>query len=346
MKAYKYRIYPTKSQQKLLLKHFGCCRFVYNWWLWVSKEKYDWCYNLCKKLTQFKKENIWLYDAPNQSLQQSLRCLDVAFQNFFKHGKKYPVFKKKSNIQKIHYVQDIWLRWNRIKVPKVWVVKCKVHRECKWDIKNITITKTASWKYYVSITTDCAERKPSWTWEVWIDMWLKELAILSNWVVYHNPKYLRKSQKKLKRLQRWLSRKQKWSSNKNKFRLKLARQYEKVSNQRLDFQHKVSRKIADQFWFVAMEKLNIKWMMSNHRLANSIWDAGWYQFKKLLSYKTKVVEIDTFEPSSKKCFNCWNVKQNLSLQDRIYCCDVCWYVEDRDVNAAKNILVIAKQTVG
>ena len=341
MKTFRYRIYPTKSQQEYLCKCFGCVRFIYNRWLWLSKDKYSSYYNLANGLKQLKKDNVWLKECWSQSLQQSLKHLDTAFQNFFKKRWWYPKFKKKSNIQTLHYPQFTSITDREIKIPKIWYIKCKFHRPCIWNIKSMTITKTASWKYYVSILTDCTERKPSWEWKVGIDMWIKEFAILSDGAVYHNPKYLKKSQKRLKRLQRQLSRKKKWSSNRSKARLRLARQYEKVANQRLDFQHKVSREIANKYWFVAMEKLNIKWMMSNHKLAYSIWDAGWYMFKTLMSYKTKVVEIDTFEPSSKKCSNCWNIKQNLTLQDRTYHCDVCWYVEDRDVNAAKNILSIA-----
>ena len=341
MKTFRYRIYPTKSQQEYLEKCFGCVRFVYNRWLWLSKDKYSPYYDLAKQLTKLKQENKWMYECPVQSQQQSLKQLDTAFKNFFKKQWWYPKFKKKSNKQTIHYNTNVYIKEWHVKIPKVWYIKCKLHIVCKGKIKNSTLTKTAGWKYYVSIVTDCTERKPSWVWKIGIDMWIKEFAILSDGTVYHNPKYLKKSQKRLKRLQRQLSRKKKWSSNRNKARLILARQYEKVHNQRLDFQHKVSRDIANKYWFVAMEKLNIKWMMSNHKLANSIWDAGWYMFKTLLSYKTKVVEIDTFQPSSKKCSNCWNIKQNLTLQDRTYHCDVCGHVEDRDVNAAKNILAMA-----
>ncbi len=342
MKTFRYRIYPTKSQQEYLEKCFGCVRFVYNRWLWLSKDKYSSYYDLAKQLTKFKRENKRLCECSCQSLQQSLKQLDIAFKRFFKKQCWYPKFKKKSNTQTLHYSQYTSITDREIKIPKIWYIKCKFHRPCLWKIKSMTITKTASWRYYVSILTDCTERKPSWVWKIGIDMWIKEFAILSEGTVYHNPKYLKKSQKRLKRLQRVLSRKKKGSSNRDKARLRLARQYEKVSNQRLDFQHKVSREIANKYWFVAMEKLNIKWMISNHKLANSIWDAGWYMFKTLLSYKTKVVEIDMFEPSSKTCSNCWNIKQNLTLQDRTYHCDVCGHIEDRDVNAAKNILAMAQ----
>lgn len=342
MKTYKYRIYPNKSQQEYLCKCFGCVRFVYNWWLWLSKDKYLWYKNLANQLKQLKKDNVWLKDCYSQSLQFWLKQLDNWFQNFFKKRWSYPKFKKKCSIQTLHYPQFTSITNTSIKLPKIWYIKCKFHRPCVWNIKSMALTKTASWKYYVSILTDCTERKPSWVWKVGIDMGIKEFAILSNGTVYHNPKYLKKLQKRLKRLQRQLSRKKKGSSNCSKARLILARQHEKVSNQRLDFQHKVSREIANKYWFVAMEKLNIRWMLHNHKLAGSISDSGWYQFKQLLMYKTKVVEIDTFEPSSKTCSNCWNIKENLTLQDRTYHCDVCGHVEDRDVNAAKNILAMAQ----
>lgn len=341
MKTYKYRIYPTKVQQEYLWKCFWCVRFVYNWGLSFSEERYIWKYALQRELKKLKKDNTWLKECHSQSLQHSIKQLDTAFQNFFKKKYWYPKFKKKGNIQCLHYPQYTSITDKEIKLPKIWYIKCKFHRPCLWKIKSMTITKTASWKYYVSILTDYSEWKPNWEWKVGIDMWIKDFAILSNWVMYHNPKYLKKSQKRLKRLQRQMSRKKKWSSNRNKLRIRLAKQYEKVSNQRLDFHHKVSREIANQFWFVAMEKLNIKWMMGNHKLANSIWDAGWYQFKTLLSYKTKVVEIDTYVPSSKRCSNCWAIKQNLTLQERTYYCDVCGHKEDRDINASKNILAIA-----
>ena len=342
MKTYKYRIYPTQKQQEYLWRCFWWCRFVYNWWLWLSKDRYPWYKQLSSELKNLKLSCPWLKEIYSQSLQYCLISLDDAFRNFFYLWKGYPKFKKKNNKQSLHYPQFTGITDKEIKIPKLWYIRCKFHRQCLWKIKSMTITKMPSWKYFVSILTDYSEQKPSWEWCVWIDMWIKEFAILSNWTIYSNTKWMIRSMKKFKRLQRWLSRKQKWSSNMNKFRIKLARQYERMFNQRNDFQHKVSREIANQFWLVAMEKLNIKGMIKNHKLANSIWDVWWYKFKTLLSYKTKVIEIDTFKPSSKTCFNCWNIKESLWLNERTYHCDVCWYIEDRDINAAKNILAMAQ----
>lgn len=147
--------------------------------------------------------------------------------------------------------------------------------------------------------------------------------------------------RRLKKQQRRLSRKQKWSSNKTKQRLVVARLHEKVSNQRQDFLHKTSTTISRRYEIVCLEKLNIKWMMKNHCLAQSISDVWRGMFKTMLQYKTIVKEIWTFEPSSKTCFNCWTIKKDLTLKDRTYHCDVCWYSDDRDLMASKNILAMA-----
>lgn len=341
MKTRKYRIYPNNEQIQKLSQNFGSARFVYNWGLWLSKEKYPWRINLANQLKEKKKELPRLKDCYSQVLQQSLKNLDSAFQNFFKKKAKYPNFKKKSNTQSIRYPQFISITDTHIKLPKIWLIKCKFHRKCKWKIKSMTITKTATNKYYVSILTDYVEQKPSNTKSVGIDVWLKEFAVLSDWQAISNPRFLKKKLRKLKRTQRRLSRKQKWSNNRKKFRLILARQHEKVSNQRQDFLHKTSTAIAKQYWIVCVEKLNVKWMLKNHCLAQAISDVWWYQFKTFLQYKTNVVEIWTFEPSSKKCSKCWNIKTNLTLKDRTYHCDVCWLEIDRDLNWAINILAMA-----
>lgn len=341
MKTYKYRISPNKEQIQKLSQNFGSARFVYNRWLWISKEKYPWRVNLANQLKEKKKELPRLKDCYSQVLQQSLKNLDTAFQRFFKKKSKYPNFKKKSNTQSIRYPQFTSITDTHIKLPKIWEIKCKFHRECKWKIKSMTITKTATNKYYVSILTDYTEQKPSGVWSVGIDVGIKTFAVCSDGQQFENPKYLRKAMRRLKKQQRRLSRKQKWSSNKTKQRLVVARLHEKVSNQRQDFLHKTSTTISRQYWIVCLEKLNVKWMMKNHCLAQSISDVWWGIFKTMLQYKATVKEIWTFQPSSKTCFNCWAIKKDLTLKDRTYHCDVCGYSEDRDLMASKNILAMA-----
>lgn len=303
---------------------------------WGSYSRYD----LQKVLTGIKKELHWLGECNTQSLQYSIKNLDDAYKRFFKWLSKYPKFKKKSNHQSITYPQRTSITDTHIKLPKIWLIKTVFHRPCLWNIKRMTIIKTPTNKYYVSILTDYEERKPISSESVWIDVWLKSFAVLSDWTTIDNPRFLKKKLRKLKKLQRMLSRKQK-SSNRKKFRLVVARQYEKITNQREDFLHKVSNSIAKQYWVVAMEKLDIKWMLKNRNLAQAISDVGWYKFKTFLAYKTKVVEIDTFEPSSKACSRCWWVKENLTLSDRIYHCDSCQLEIDRDLNASINIKTMA-----
>lgn len=341
MKTFRYRLYPNKIQEEKLAQNFWCARYIYNRWLWLSKERYTWCYNLQKLLKEKKKELPRLKDCYSQVLQQSLKNLDSAFQNFFKKRAKYPNFKKKSNTQSMRYPQFTSITDTHVKLPKIWEIKCKFHRECKWKIKSMTITKTATNKYYVSILTDYTEQKPSGVWCVGIDVGIKTFAVCSDGQQFENPKYLRKAMRRLKKQQRRLSRKQKWSANKIKQRLIVARLHEKVGNQRQDFLHKTSTIISRQYWIVCLEKLNVKWMMKNHCLAQSISDVWRGMFKNMLQYKTTVKEIGTFQPSSKTCSNCWNIKKELKLSDRTYHCEACWMDMDRDLNASINIKAMA-----
>lgn len=341
MKCYKYRLTPNAYQKQLLAQNFGCARMIYNWGLWLSKEKYPWRVNLANQLKEKKKELPRLKDCYSQVLQQSLKNLDIAFQRFFKKKSKYPNFKKKSNTQSIRYPQFTSITDMHIKLPKIWEIKCVFHRECKGKIKSMTITKTATWKYYVSILTDYTEQKPSWVWSVGIDVGIKTFAVCSDGQQFENPKYLRKAMRRLKKQQRRLSRKQKWSANKTKQRLIVARLHEKVSNQRQDFLHKTSTTISRMYEVACLEKLNIKWMMKNHCLAQSISDVWRWMFKTMLQYKMEVKEIWTFKPSSKTCSNCWNIKKDLKLSDRTYHCEACWIEIDRDYNASINIKAMA-----
>lgn len=297
--------------------------------------------SLSYEIPTLKQEAEWLKTSQANSLCLWLKNLWVAYSKFFTKSSWYPKYKKKQNNQTVSYRQNIHIKWSHIQIPKVWLVSAVIHRECLWKIKMATIEKTASWKYYVSILTDYEIEKPTTNGQVWVDVWLKTFAVCSDWQEFDNPKFLKKTQKKLKKQQRRLSRKQKGSNNRDKQRLVVARLHEKVSNQRQDFLHKVSSSIASEYWLVAMEKLNVKGMQKNHRLAQAISDVGWYKFKTFLQYKTNVIEIGTFQPSSKKCLKCWNIKSDLTLKDRMYNCDNCGYSEDRDLMASKNILAMA-----
>ena len=334
---------PTKQQEQQIVQMIWCCRFVYNKWLAESKEKYIWKFNLIKQIKDWKKEYIWLKQCNSQSLQQSIINLDKAYQNFFKKRSRYPKFHKKEKWWAVHIPQHITLDDWILKVPKM-KLKIIEHRELKGNIKNCTIIKTATWKYYVSILTDYVEQKPTLAWIVWIDVGIKEIATISDGTIISNPRRLQKSMRKLKKQQRWLSRKVKWSSNRNKQRIIVARIHEKIANQRKDYLHKATTKLATNYKTVVIEKLNVKWMMKNRNLSEAISNVGWWMLKEMLKYKVEVIEVNP-RNTSKMCSNCGNIKEQLKLSDRIYTCDTCSLELCRDYNASLNILARATVTI-
>ena len=360
-KSYVFRIYPTEEQEELINKTFGCCRYVYNYFLAKSIEDYktkgksNSCYDNIRELTQLKKELTWLSDVDSSSLQQSLKNLDTAYKNFFRRVKQgktpgFPKFKKKStgeSYKTVNYNQiTIPIKNNKIKIPKLGYLKIKQDRSVEGIWTSMTVRRTASMKYFVSI---CCKDVPVEEFEktgsvVGIDLGLKDLAITSNGDKVPNPKYLRKSERKLKRLQHQYSRKRKGGKNREKSRIKLARQYEKLRNQRKDFLHKFTTNLVKSHDVICCEDLNVKGVIRNHNLAKSVLDASWSEFVRQLKYKCTwygkaFVQIDRFYPSSQLCNKCGykNIQvKNLSV--RSWTCTYCGTCHDRDVNAVQNIL--------
>ena len=346
MRAYKYRIKPTEEQKVLIEKHLWCCRFVWNTYLWERIKAYneEWktlTYNdNAKALTQLKKELTWLKEVNSQSLQSTLRDLSLAYDRFFKKISKLPRFKSKKNPKKwFHIPQAIKLKGTKLIIPKFqeWI-KVILHRPLLWKIRNATVTKENSW-YYVSILCDTVNVSlPKVTNLIGIDLWLSHFCITSNWDKIENPKFLRVVEEKLKKIQRYYSR-HKWKRSLRK----LQRLHSKVANQRKDFLHKLSTQLIHENQVICLEDLNVKGMMKNHKLAKSIGDVGWGMFVDFLQYKAewywrKLVIIDRFFPSSKTCNCCGNIKETLSLDERVWKCSSCWETLDRDINVAKNIL--------
>lgn len=357
-KTYKYRLYPSLQQEELLAKHFGCTRFVYNKFLALRQEQYrltgksDNYYTQSNLLTQLKKEQEykWLKDVNAQSLQHSLRHLEIAYTRFFTGKGGYPKFKKKNNRNSFTVPQFITLKDNKLFIPKFKNgIKIKLHRELQGKILFATISKTPTNKYFVSITVkqEYNSKEPTCK-EVGIDLGIKDLVITSNGEKFKNNKYLLKYEKELKKAQQHLSRKKNGSNRYEKQRLKVALIHEKIANCRSDVLHKISHKLVMQNDVVYIEDLNVKDMLKNHKLAKSISDCSFYELIRQLEYKgnwddTYIHKIFRFYPSSKTCNKCGYIKQDLTLSDREWVCPSCNTRHDRDINASINILLEGKR---
>lgn len=364
LKAYKYKIKPNSQQQELLSKFFGCVRFIYNWGLERKTSAYKengtkvGYVELARELTSLKKteEHQWLNECSNESLQQSLRCLDNAFTNFFRKKGKYPKFKSRKGKNSAKFINSVhfdFKNWT-VKLPKLGKVKLCENRtfdQSKCKQGTCTVSRDHCGIYWCVITVDdlqpkVARTKPLKETAVGIDLGIKDYAILSDGTKFTNPKHLEKAQRKLAWLQRDFARTAKGSKNHEKMRVKVAKCYRTISNQRNDFLHKLSTHLIRNYDTICLEDLNVKGMEQNHHLARAIQGAAWSEFVRQLEYKSEwygknVLFIGRFEPSSKLCHKCGYINKDLKLSDREWTCPICGEHHDRDVNAAINIKEIA-----
>lgn len=361
-RAFRYRFYPSPSQEVLLRKTMGCSRFVYNHFLalriqeWTTNQKTVSYNETSSLLTQLKKEESanWLNDVSSVALQQSLQNLQEAYNNFFRGLKKkqkvgFPRFKKKSNRNSITLTKAGFTYKN----GEVFIAKSKKKLNIRWskqlpseDISSITISLTPSGKWFISILVeDNVDYTLSLCDKVLgIDLGIETFATLSIGEKVKMPD-LKPHYKKLKKLQKKHSKKQNGSKNKNKARLKVARQHEKITNIREDFHHKLSTRIINENQVIVLEDLNVSGMVRNRKLARAISQQGWGQFVTFLKYKAtmygrELIQVDRFYPSSKTCSSCGTIKSSLPLNVREWTCDACGTTHDRDINAAKNLMAL------
>lgn len=349
----KVRLYPNKEQETALAKNFGCCRFVFNYYLNKTNTQYletgqgmSYC-DMAKDLTQLKKlsEYEWLQDATATTLQQSLKNLETAFKNFFNQTAKFPKFKSKHKKQSIRYPESCSIRNNGLKLPKLGIVKAKISKPVKGKIKSVTVSKTSTDKYYAAILFEIDETINPKTGKIsGIDLGLSTLVTVYDGQESYKIepiKPTRKYAKRLKRRQQKLSRRVKGSNNRRKAIKIVAKVHEKIANTRQDFLQKLSRKLVDDNQVIVAENLCIKGL-ARTKLAKSIQDAGFGMLLNFLSYKLereggKLIEVDRFFPSSKLCSCCGFKNNSLTLSIRDWICPECNTQHDRDENAAKNL---------
>jgi putative transposase len=359
LRATKARIYPTPEQIEFLDRQFGAVRFVWNKALAIKihryrvhGEKLSAKHDLKPLLAVAKKSRKygWLAEFDGHSLQQACINLDRAFKNFFEKRARFPRFKRRHGSQSsYHCTGKMGFGADWVSIPKLpGCLKAVVHRTPVGRLTSITLTKTATGKYFASLLVDDGLKAPEPPLVIpqddviGVDVGLAHVAIDSDGRKTDNPQFVKRAQRNLRRKQKALSRKEKGSRNRAKARLIVAAAHERVANARGDFQHKLSRRLVDENQAIIVEALAVKNMLKNRKLARSISDAGWSSLLLKIAYKAErvgrhFVKLDRFASTSKTCSCCGHKIDDLPLKVRAWTCPSCGEEHDRDVNAALNI---------
>lgn len=368
-RAIKVKLYPNKQQEQVINKILGCYRFVYNHMLALKQQEYDdnkinlslcdlskYFHNTLRKDEKYS----WLKEQNTHVMKQPIRQMSVAYDRFFKLHTGFPKFKSKKDRQSALFPLEAISKRNTFETKHISLItslknikfRCsdlyfKRLQTYKDSIRSATMSKTKSGNFFLSILIDIPQDEivkfKQTGGSVGIDLGVKDFVITSDGEVFENKHFYKKQENKIKKLQRQLSRKVKGSNNREKARIKLAKAYERLVNQRENYIHSVVNELLRYYDTICMEDLNVSGMLKNHKLAKAIQEVGFYRFKSVLLDKStnngkKVVFVDRFYPSSKTCSCCGSIYKGLTLNDREWKCPSCEEIHDRDLNAAMNIL--------
>ena len=344
--TYKFRLYPTRQQEEKLDETVETCRRLYNSLLAERMETRTGVFDQMHLITQRRAEDKFLKQVQSHVLQDVAKRLDKAYGAFFAKLSRYPRFRRNARYNSLTFdYTGFSLHANRLRLSMIGDVRLLLHRPLLGTPKRVTVVKDIDqWYACVSCETESpkgVEPRREGPTAVGVDLGVLKLATLSTGLVFENPRNLDNSVVRIMSLQRRLSRKRKGSANREKAKVSLAKAWRKVRNQRLDVAHKVSHKLASEHSTIVFEDLKILNMVKNHNLASAIMDASWGQLRRLTAYKAEKrggrVMLVNPSGTSQKCSRCGNV-QDMPLSERVFSCERCGLVLDRDVNAARNIL--------
>lgn len=352
-KRLRVKLYPTHKQKEMLENHLNGYRYCYN--LCLEYKQHLWKYykinvsgfTMQNELFDIRKDNAWLFKCKAECIRDSALNVDKAYKNFFK-GKGFPKYKSKKGIQSFTAYQSINCKNNKLtfyknkinfKTSKLYSHLLEIHK-----IRQCTFKRDLCGDYWATLLIETEENKilSESNNTIGIDLGIKDLVITSEGEAFENKKFMQTSYFKLRKLQRKFAKSKKEGKNREKLRIKTAKLYRKITNQKEHYYHQITNTLLRENQTIIMETLNVKGMLEEKKLSRSISDASWGLLTQMLEYKSswygrELIKINQYFPSSKTCSNCGNIKEKLLLSERIYKCGNCKIEIDRDLNAAINI---------